>query len=123
MEFIYIPVNDLTFAQIRYDKEIMKIVSRKNDDIKKHLKKCFSKILIKDISLDELSKFCCIKIKDSFQAMRFGFLIIISEIDVSQLEFKVLLKKKYEKTLNSDENFISYLKKEILHKVFTDFLI
>ena len=126
MDFNFIPINQLSLFNMKYNKEIFRIVRENDNNIQKLLAKCLSKILKEDFSMikyQDVPNSYCIKGKDSFQAKNFSFGLIINEICLNQLEFKLKIKQRfYEECVDFHKDLNNYLKKEVLDRIFWDFL-
>ena len=127
MEFNSIPISQLSLFNVKYNKEILRVVCEKDNNAQKLLEKCLSKIIKQDFSMakdQNVQNSYCIKIKDSFQAKDFSFGVIINEIRLNQLEFKLKIKQSlYEECLDFHKDLKNYLKREVLDIIFCDLLI
>ena len=126
MDFVDIPLNDMSLLRMKYNKEILKVACQRHHT-HKILSKILSKILQKDYFLMvELTKYPilhCLKITDSFQNIKISFNIIIEELSVNQIEFKVNIKQSiFDKFVDSHQDLIHYLKQDVLDIIFCDLL-
>ena len=120
MDFKLIPKSDMCLLLAKYDEEILKIVVQ-YDNAQKPLEKYMGKLLKQDLSIEksqDISKSYCIKVKDSFQANIVSFVVIIKDISLNQLEFKLNIRKSVFQMLDNHQNLINYLEKEVLGKIF-----
>ena len=123
MDFEYIPINDISLLKVKYDKEILKIFCQNNDKTQNNLANDLSKIVKQEFSLENFPKSHYITVKDSFQAKKISLQLIINEINLNQLEFKLNIKHSaYEDFLDCIQDLINYLKREVLEKMFCDLL-
>ena len=127
MDFKYIPLQDqLKFHEI-YNKEILRLFSSSNKNVKKLLETSLSKILKEDfhkIIESVMINTLCIQVKDSFEAKIFSFQLIIDKCDGDKVEFKVRIKDSEIKELfNSMLKLENYIKRDVLDQLFSDLLI
>ena len=124
--FKLIPKDDISLLLAKYDEELFKIVSQYNQS-KTPLEKYLMKLLKEDLSSEhsqDYPKSYCIRVKDSFQTKMLSFIVLINEISLNQLEFKLNIKKSvFQMFLDSDQDLINYLKKEVLGDIFSEILI
>ena len=122
MNFQLIPIDNISSLKLKYNKEILTIKSQNNPKL---LEKNMLKILSKNFSFVQngaTSYF--IRVKDSFQTKKFSFVVIISKINLSQLEFRIIMKmSSYEEFLFCHQDLINYLRREVLEKMFHEILL
>ena len=119
--FKFIPLSDLSFLKLKYNNEVLKIESKKT-----HPQKCLVNELSKIPNLlmmktEDFQKSYHFKVKDSFQAKKISFFILINESNANQLELRIMIKKSTEEALYFHQNLIEYLKREVLDKIFSIF--
>ena len=125
MDFVNIPLNDMSPLRMKYNKEILRVFCQKDQNTHKILSKHLLKILKKDYSIATSYPILhCLKITDSFQNKKIRFDIIIEELNVKQIEFKLNIKPSlHEKFVDSHQELIDYLKQDVLDIMFCDLLI
>ena len=124
LRFKYIPISDISLVNLKYNKEILRMVCQNNENVQKILSKTWSKILKQDLAIVKeqyLPKSYCVKVKDTFQAKNFSFELIINEISLNQLEFKVNINKFVDE--DSHQDLTNYLKRDVFNALFCDLLI
>ena len=123
MDFKYIPINGISLLKMKYDREVLKIVCQNNQQTQKNLAIDLSKIVKQEFSLENFPKSHNMRIKDSFQAKQISLELIINEISLNQLEFRLNIKHSaYEEFSDCIQDLINYLKREVLEKMFCDLL-
>ena len=116
MDFKYIPLQDQSKFNEIYNKEILRMFSSSNKNVKKLLETSLSKILKEDfhkIIESVMINTLCIQVKDSFEAKRF----------TEKLEFKVRIKDcEIKELFDSMMKLENYLKRDVLDQIFGDLL-
>ena len=127
MEFVHIPQNDMSPLRSKYNKEILRVACQKHHNTHKILLKHLSKILKKDFSIDKTTEYPilhCLKVTDSFQNKKISFDIIIDELSLNQMDFKLNLKQSiYEEFVDFNQELIDYLKQDVLDIMFCELLL
>ena len=113
MDIKHIPMEEISHSNLKYNKEILRIVKQIDDNTQRPLTKNLSKILKQDLSKfshQDLSKSYSIKVTDSYLAKKFSFSVTMNEISLNNVEFKLNIKQSvYDEFLNSHQDLINYL--------------
>ena len=125
MNFKLIPIYERPLLNLKYNKEILRIIGKNDSNTKIKLESYLSKILKKELSItDNRPNSLLIKVTDSFRAKKISFGLMINEISLNQLELILIFKKAiFEEFMDFNQDLVHYLKEEVLDKIFFDLLI
>ena len=125
MNFKLIPIYERPLLNLKYNKEILRIIGKNDSNTKIKLESYLSKILKKELSItDNRPNSLLIKVTDSFRAKKISFGLMINEISLNQLELILIFKKAiFEEFMDFNQDLVHYLKEEVLDKIFLDLLI
>ena len=122
MDLFQIPNKDVPIVEMKYNKEILEIISNNNNSqnlLNEHLTKIKTQNIFENQTSSSLPNQYCLKIKDSFQSKKISFVLIISENKIGQLKLRINLKKHvFEEFEESIHLLISYLTREVINKLF-----
>ena len=126
MDFKYIPIEEVSLLNVKYNKEILRIIKQNYNNVQTYLGKTLLKILKLDSSKltpQDLSKFCCIKVTDLYLTKKFSFAVMVSELSLNNVEYKLNIKQSFhDEFLNCNQDLINYLK-IVLERMFFDCII